>query len=159
MTSNFMHALEDVQVGDKLCSKTLRYGYLAPHYNVVTVKKITPTGKFRLNTGTLIDPTRTHLVKYTKEMELERNNWMLKELLIDIFRAIEHGTNKVFSNTPPEEINELIGTLLPVIKNLKGYNQHNSDYCNRLTMRIPIDYKELMEERNNIIREIMEDEK
>lgn len=78
---NFMGELKDVKVGDKLYTKIYTKGHYAPHYHVVEVKKITPTGKLRLNTGTLIDPTRTHLKPYTKEVDQERIDWNIKEIL------------------------------------------------------------------------------
>lgn len=151
---NFMGELKDVKVGDKLYTKTYDHWDCVPHYHIVEVKKVTPTGKLRLDSGTLIDPTRTHLKPYTKEIELERVEWNIKHVLIRLFTAMEGGTSKVFNQMPIENVEAVIDNLMPLLEALKGYKEYNASLTNDYTERLPQQYRDLLKLKLKIKSEI-----
>ena len=153
--NNFMHTLDvkELKVGDKLYAKTYSCWHFAPTFHIATIKKITPTGKIRLDSGSLIDPTRTHLDKYTKEVELEKVKWEIREILVDSITVIEGGSPKVFEDMPMNKIEALLYHLIPIVGMLKDYAHQNSSYINHLINTIPTQYKELLNLKDKLLSE------
>lgn len=149
--------LDNLKEGDILYNKTHSIWHFSPTYTYSPIKRITPKGKIRLESGTLIDPQCTHLRKLTTEVLIEENNWDIKQILKDMLTAIECGTNKVIQNIQVDEAISIINMLMPYIEQLQQYKEYNNSLANSLSSRIPLNYDKVLEKRTKLINQLLDE--